>query len=138
DVNFLRARIQTGVNRDELAEAAYERVLALNPDYRGAWLNLGNAAFRRGAYSEALAHYRREQTKYPTADIQGLMARAYAEIGNVDSARYDYEQALKMDSKSAAAHIRMAELLEKNGEPEAALQHAKQALELDRGNLNYM
>lgn len=138
DVNFLRARIQTGVNRDDLAEAAYERVLALNPDYRGAWLNLGNAAFRRGAYSEALAHYRREQTKYPTADIQVLMGRAYAEMGNVDSARYAYEQALKMDSKSAAAHIRMAELLEKNGEPEAALQHAKQALELDRDNLNYM
>lgn len=137
DVNFLRARVHTEVHRDDLAEAAYERVLVLDPDYRGVWLNLGNAAYRNGEYSDALAHYRRELASHPTADIQVFIGRAYAELGKVDSARSAYEQALEMDGTSASAHIRMAELLEKDGDPVVALVHAKQALEQDPGNPNY-
>ncbi len=137
DLYFLRARIQTSINRDDLAKPAYERVLALKPGYKGASRNLGNVAYRDGKYSEAISRYRQEQETYPSPEHLVMIGRSYAEMGQVDSALTAYDEAIALDAHSAEAYIRLAELHDKNGDPDAALQSALKATEYEPENIDY-
>ena len=69
DLYFLRARIFTDMQRLDLAEEAYFQVLDRDRTYEGAWLNLGNAAFRKRAYGRALERYRKELSAYPSPNV---------------------------------------------------------------------
>ncbi|ARA94733.1 hypothetical protein AWN76_017275 [Rhodothermaceae bacterium RA] len=137
DVAFLRGRIYGDLNQVDQAVAAYEQVLALDPTYRGARLNLGNLAFRRGRLREALTHYREELAVQDDPRVRVYMGHAYAELGRVDSARQAYEQALARNDSLAEAHIRLAVLLEDNGELEQALARARRALALKPNDPDY-
>ena len=130
DVAFLQGRIHAELNHGEEAKKAYERALMLEPTYRGAWLNMGNIAFREGDFSEALRYYRQEQQAHPNPDVLVYSGRAYAELGKSDSARQAYEQALALDNSLAEAYIRLAVLHEENGNVEQALSNAQRALAL--------
>ena len=130
DVAFLQGRIHAELNHAEEAKKAYKRALVLEPTYRGAWLNLGNIAFREGDFSEALGYYRQEQQAHPNPDVFVYSGRAYAELGKIDSARQAHEQALALDDSLAEAYIRLAVLYEENGEIEQALSNAERALAL--------
>lgn len=130
DVAFLRGRIQSELHHADEAIRAYERVLALDPAYRGAWLNMGNLAFRRGQFREALRYYRNEYELYGDPKILVYLGHGYAELGKVDSARYEYEQAIMQNDSLAEAYIRLAVLHQNNGEVEQALSNAQRALVL--------
>ena len=83
DVAFLQGRIHAELNHADEAKKAYKRALTLEPTYRGAWLNMGNLAFREGDFSEALGYYRREQQAHPNPNTLVYSGRAYAELGKV-------------------------------------------------------
>lgn len=140
DVAFLRAQILTAVNRDEDARAAYERVLELGPDYPGAWLNLGNNAFRGGRFDEAITAYRQEQQARPSPKNLVYIGRAYAELGEVDSARAAYEEAIEADENHAEAYLRLSQLHEREGSYEEALRFARraQAVEPEDAGSHYL
>ncbi len=130
DIAFLHGRIQSELHHAEEAIRAYERVLVLDPTYRGAWLNMGNLAFRRGRFREALHDYRSEYELYGDPKVLVYMGHGYAELGKVDSARYEYERAIMQNDSLAEAYIRLAVLHENNGKVEQALSNAKRALAL--------
>ena len=137
DLSFLRGRIYTALNRDDDAQAAYERALSLKPDYRGAWLNLGNEAFRAGQYQEALAAYRREQAAHDDPSLYVYLGRTYAELGWTDSARVAYEQAIAAERTYAEAYARLAQLHDRDGAPDKALPYARRALTFEPENASY-
>lgn len=137
DVFFLRGVIQTEMRRYDLAEAAYRRVLALDPFYKGAWLNLGSVALRAGESRKALRCYEKEMANYPSAAALHQMGRVYAKLGKPDSARIVYEQALSADSSFTTAYLRLAELYKEEGELDKALAYARRGLSLEPDNLNY-
>jgi tetratricopeptide (TPR) repeat protein len=87
DLYFLRARIFTDMQRLDLAEEAYFQVLDRDRTYEGAWLNLGNAAFRKRAYGRALERYRKELSAYPYAS-------AYLHLGQLHKSRGALDQAV--------------------------------------------
>ena len=137
DVHFLRGRIFSEAKRYDEAETAYREALALNPDVRGAWFNLGNNAFRQQQYREAVDHYRRERAAHPSPALLVNLGRAYAELGVADSARWAYEEAIAADASEPSAYARLSQLYEDEGRFEDALQQAQQALQRDPDNLNY-
>ncbi|MEK7728591.1 MAG: tetratricopeptide repeat protein [candidate division KSB1 bacterium] len=137
DVFFLRGVIHTEMRRYDLAEAAYQKVLALDPFYKGAWLNLGSVALRAGESRKALQCYQKEMANYPGAAALHQMGRVYAKLGKPDSARFVYEQALKSDSAFTTAYLRLAELYKEEGELDQALKYARRGLQLEPDNLNY-
>ena len=137
EVHFLRGRLYTQLARPAEAQQAYERVLALDPDYEGAWLNLGNAAFRQEQPREALRSYQREQATHPSAAVSLQMGRSYAQLGVADSARMAYEDALARDSTMATAHVRLGQLYRETGELDKALIHVQRGLALEPDNPNY-
>src|SRR5262245_17600129 len=55
--HFVKAQALTVVNRLPEAKAALTTVVQLDPDYPSIWFNLGNNAFQREQYREALTHY---------------------------------------------------------------------------------
>ena len=134
DVHFLRGRIYSEMARFGPADSAYERALALRPDYEGAWNNLGNNAVRQQEYRKGIALYHKELAREPAPVPWRGIGRAYVELGRVDSARQAFEHALAVDSSYALAHQDLARLYEDEGAFERALHHARRALELDPEN----
>ena len=151
---FLRGNVFTELSQLDSAQAAYERVLALDPYYRGAWFKLGNNAFLQGQYRAAITRYERERetmatspervkAHYRNIDREALPAvvlqrgRAYQLLGEADSARAAYRAALDLDSTSANAHAWLSELLEAEGAYDEALAHARAAFAQAPGEVDY-
>lgn len=137
DAHFQRARVLSELKRFNDAENAYRKVLSLDPNYRGAWFNLGNNAYRRQNYKEALRYFQKEQDRHPSASALVEIGKAYKAIGKIDSARQAHQRALQRDSSQAAAHARLGQLYEEEGQLETALQHSRRALEVEPDNVNY-
>ncbi|MDZ7360058.1 MAG: tetratricopeptide repeat protein [candidate division KSB1 bacterium] len=137
DVPFLRGLIYTELRRYHEAEAAYKKVLALDPYYQGAWLNMGSAVMRQGDSRKAMAYYHKELKHYPTAATYHQIGRVYAKLGNLDSARYAYEKSIAADSSFETAYFRLAELYKQEGDLAKALAYAREGLKRQPDNLNY-
>lgn len=137
DAHFQQGRVLSELRRFDRAEEAYREVIALNPEYRGAWLNLGNNAYRQHEYRDALRYYRQEQENHPSAEVFTYMGRSYVALGEVDSAEQTYKQALNVDSAFNEAHARLGQLYEDEGELEEALTHSRQALRSEPDNPKY-
>lgn len=137
DIPFLRGLIYTKMKLFDKAQLAYERVLALDPNYQGIWLNLGSTAFRQGQPRKALNLYQKEQNVYSLPICLLQMGRAYVALGVADSAQQVYLQAIAADSSYATAYFRLSELYKEKGELEQALKYSRRGLSLEPENLNY-
>lgn len=137
DLNFLRGRVYSEINDADAAQQAYERVLSLVPDYGGAYLNLGNNAFRSGQYKRALDYYEQEAVTHDDPRVKVYIGRTYIELGRVDSARLAFEAAIAQSDSFAEAHARLAYLYQQNGDVEQGLPHARRAVEQQPDNADY-
>ncbi len=137
DIPFLRGRIYAGLHRLDKADSAYRAVLAIRPSYPGVWNNLGNTAWLRQEYGKSVGYYRRELEATPDPRPWLGIARAYIELGQTDSARYAFGEALALDSAFAQAHFGTALLLDDLGDFEGALHSARRALRHAPDNPEY-
>ena len=137
DIHFLRGRVFTKLARLNEAEVAYRTVLSLNPNYQGAWFNMGTNSIRQDDLPAAIANYKSEMLLYPSARTMVQIGRAYADLGKIDSAAFAYEDAVKTDSKNAAAYIRLGHLYKDRGDIAKAIEYATIGLDLDPENLDY-
>ena len=138
DLHFLRGAIYTRLNRPDVAQVAYETVLDIDPQYPGARHNMGLNAFRRGRLRSAISLYREEEAVVGgSATLYHELGRAYAKLGEPDSARMAYESAIGMDSLHATSYMWLGQLLEEAGDLEAALQWSLAGLALRPGDLDY-
>lgn len=137
DVHFLRGRVLTAINQWQAARTAYERVIELDPDYQGVWINMGNLASRWGRHRDALTMYRKERAETHRADVLLSIGRAYEALGRPDSARTAYEQAAAHAPASGQAFMRLANILRDQGRFSEARDYAEQGLALDPKNTDY-
>ncbi len=137
DLHYLRGAVYAKLNRLEIARAAYETVLELDPAYKGARYNLGLNAVYQGKLRDAIGHFKAEQELEPTSTLFHEMGRAYAKLGEPDSARQAYEQAIALDSSNATAYMWLGQLYEELGELDQALVVSRAGLRLKPDNLDY-
>ncbi len=130
DILFFKGRVYTHMRLLDEADSLYRLVARRVPDYPGVWHNLANNAARRGQFREAIALFQRELEYHPGAFSWRGIGRAYAELGRPDSAQFALETALRYDSTYAEAWLDLADLYEKEGRYEEALQAARRAWEL--------
>ena len=137
DVHFLRGKVYTQLNQLDLARTAYERVLELDPKYAGARFELGLNNFRRGHFRDAITFYMEERKVGETAGLLHELGRAYARLGEADSARTAYEEAISLDPGQTMSYMWLGQLLEESGDMEGALEVSLHGLALRPGDLDY-
>jgi tetratricopeptide (TPR) repeat protein len=114
------------------AIAAYERVLALDPEHAAAHINLGTLYYNRQDYRAAEEHYRealRIDSRYALAHFD--LGNVLDETGRVTDAVQSYLTALQLAPTYADAHYNLALAYEKMHEPRRALKHWQAYIKLD-------
>jgi tetratricopeptide (TPR) repeat protein len=137
DAHFQQGRVLSELKRFEDAEAAYRETLALNPDYRGVWYNLGNNAYRQQAYEDAVTFFRRAHALHPSAETLVSLGWTYVAQDEIVRARDAYQDAMARDSSYALAYARLGQLYEDQGNLQQALTYSRKALELEPSNGRY-
>ena len=137
DLHYLRGAVYTQLNQLEIAQAAYQTVLEIDPDYAGARFQLGLNSFRRGKLRDAISLYTAERDVGVTSALAHELGRAYAKLGEPDSARSAYEEAIGIDSANTTAYMWLGQLLEESGDLEEALLVSLAGLRQRPNDLDY-
>ena len=137
DTWMLQGMIYTQLLQFNNAEKVYGRILEIDRDYPGIYLNLGNTALRKSEPRRALGFYDREKASEVKASVALQKGRAYEALSRPDSAKMMYVAAIAADSTMATAYMRLGTLLKNEGELESALGYVRSGLRLMPDNLNY-
>ncbi|MDZ4700426.1 MAG: tetratricopeptide repeat protein [Rhodothermales bacterium] len=137
DPHFLRGRIFSLLNLPEQALASYQTVLELDPQYRGAWYDMGLIAFRGGRLREAVEFLQNEELVEPTDFLYLELGKVYARLGEPDSSRIAYEKAIELNPSNASAHMWLGQLMEETGDLDAALAHSLEGARIKPGDHEY-
>ena len=137
DVYFFKGRIYSELGRFAKADEAYNNTININPNYIGAWNNLGNNAFRQQNFSQAVKYYNKEIIKNKTSIPFRALGRAYVELGKTDSARICFQHSIDINNNYASAYLNLAQLEEDEGNLNKALNHASRAYALEPNNIEY-
>ena len=137
DIHYMRGTIYTQLNQLDVAQAAYQITLENDSKYQGANFNLGLNAFRRGKLRDAINFYNNERDLGETSGLMLEMGRAYAKLGEPDSAKWAYEQAIVQDSTNATAYMWLGQLHEELGELDTALEYSRKGLQYNPESLDY-
>jgi len=129
---FLAAVRAEEAGHKQRAIALYEQILALEPGFAAACINLGTVHFHLRQYDRAEELYRR------ATEIDPSYVLAYFDLGNVldELARLDesiaaYKKAVSLSPRYADAHYNLALAYERRGEPRSALRHWQAYVKLD-------
>lgn len=109
------------------AQAAYEKVLELEPDYVSAWINLGRLLHARHDEKKAEVIYRRglqECGANPT--LMFNLGVVLEDLDRIDDAIEAYQTVLSEDPNLADAHFNLARLYEVQGKEQHAIRHLGQ------------
>ena len=137
DVYFFKGRIYSELGRFAKADEAYNNTININPDYIGAWNNLGNNAFRQQNFSQAVKFYNKEIIINKTSIPFRALGRAYVELGKTDSARICFQHSIDVNNNYASAYLNLAQLEEDEGNLNKALNLASRAYALEPNNIEY-
>ncbi|HEY1897772.1 MAG TPA: tetratricopeptide repeat protein [Terracidiphilus sp.] len=115
------------------AIAIYNEILAVDPDFAPAYINLGTIYFHLRRFGRAEELYRRATEADPGYVL------AYFDLGNVldelerpDESIAAYQQAIALAPRYADAHYNLALAYERKGELRLALRHWHAYIRLDR------
>ncbi len=126
------------VQAEESAEkieaiALYERILALDPSYAPAYINLGTIHFHLRQYARAEELYRR------ATETDATYVLAFFDLGNVldelerpEESIAAYLQAVALAPRYADAHYNLALAYERKGQFRPALRHWEVYARLDK------
>jgi tetratricopeptide (TPR) repeat protein len=108
------------------ARQAYRRVLALNPSYHDARVNLARLLHAIGQTAEAIEHYGIVLTAAPDHTTAAYnLGITLEDEGQHREAFIAYAQALAVDPDYAEAHFNIAKLYEQAGDELAAVRHLR-------------
>jgi tetratricopeptide (TPR) repeat protein len=107
------AILRNKVDEDSRARAEQQFTAALveNPDDAHSEYELGEIAFLRSRWQEALQHYSRAAQLQPTlVDAQVALGKVLAQLGQPEEATKHLLEAVRLDPDNASAHYRLAQV----------------------------
>jgi len=122
-------------NEPDRAQEEFERARGLAPSFPPAWHGLGLVALARGDFGAAEEHLKTAKSHdwrwvAPYLDL----ARVYMAKGDLDRARGEAEEALRLAPKNARAHVVHGQVLMKAFEFEKAERSFSRAMSLEPDN----
>ena len=131
------ALIQAGLahhqagNLDD-AEAAYRKVLDIDPDHADAHHLMGVLAFHTARYDMAVDHHGKALALLPDfADAHANLGNALRALGRLDDAVASYRRAIRLKPEHAKAHNNLGGTLQDMGHLEDAAECYRNALAID-------
>lgn len=113
DPNFADSHAVLGLinvysGRPDEALDCLHRGMRLDPHYRDIFLHiLGQAYFHKGRYQDAVVALKRRLIRKPDSDISRvLLASAYGHLGELDKARAEWREALRINPDYSIEHRR--------------------------------
>jgi tetratricopeptide (TPR) repeat protein len=114
------------------AMAAYQAVLAIDPEHAASHINLGTLYYNRQDFALSEKHYRAAIAADPRYALAHFdLGNVLDETGRVAEAILSYNTALQLAPTYADAHYNVALAYEKNREPRKALMHWRAYVKLD-------
>jgi len=99
EMNFALGLLWQQREDSRRAETFYAKALEINPRHVGAWNNLGVLAGKEKAWAVAIRFFGKALAIEPAdAKTQYLQARAYAELGQWESAQASIDAALQLNA----------------------------------------
>ncbi|TCK71649.1 tetratricopeptide repeat protein [Acidipila rosea] len=129
--------VYRNLNQPAKAIAALRQAIRLAPDEPAPHLTLATVLTEQGQTAEAIeqrkigADLTRQGMNKQRAEIAINSGNALLQKGRVADALADFEQAIKDDPSSAAAHLGLATALERNGRTVEAAQERRKASSLN-------
>ena len=141
---------QASIYRDD--ETFYRHIIALNPQARGAHLNLGSALYKQERHEEALDIARiavekeRALASLNSAHLRGMRRQAFRRglaladanlgailnaLGRVEEAETYLRRAIALDPQARRAYLNLSKALYKQARYEEALDAARVAVQQD-------
>ena len=118
-------------NRYEQAMAAYSRAIELDPKHIPAYDGRGRAKYRRRDYSGAILDHTSAIQLGPQAVSLAYRASAYRGAKELEKAKADVEEAIRLDRTCVQAHVSSSNVLVDQGLAAEALAEANEAIRLD-------
>ena len=116
------------------ARRAYERALALRPDFAEAGINLGALYVGEGRLEEAAAAFQKALKADPDrVEAMNNLGLIYREWGRLEEARELYLKVLERRPNLAQAHFNLALVYRGLRLKEKAIKHLSEAVRLDPG-----
>jgi Flp pilus assembly protein TadD len=113
------------------ALSAYEKALALHPQYPEAHSNVGNVLMEVGRLDEAAAAYRRAlQVRPDYVEAHNNLGVVLKEQGKLDEAGMSYERALRLAPNHLEAHCNLGSVLMDQGNLDHAVTCFARALKI--------
>lgn len=117
--------------------AAFESVVTLHPNQPRAWLSLVNHLLRAGQGSAGLLAAQRAGTALPDdLTITDALGRAQLAAGESAQALSTFRRIISQRPRSAAPHLRMADVYLSRHEIDSAIESLKQAIALKQDLLD--
>jgi tetratricopeptide (TPR) repeat protein len=130
-------RFLTAVQAEEAGErqraiALYEEIIALDPEYAAAYINLGTLYFHLRQYGRAEDLYRRATEADPGYVLAYFdLGNVLDELGRPEESIAAYRKAVALAPRYADAHYNLALAYERKGQFRAALRHWHAYVKLD-------
>ena len=127
------AAVRAEENSDkQQAIALYEEILALDPGYAAAAINLGTIYFHLKQYDRAEELYRRATLADPGYVLAYFdLGNVLDELGQIDESIAAYRRAVALAPAYADAHYNLALAYERASQPRCALRHWRAYVKLD-------
>jgi tetratricopeptide (TPR) repeat protein len=121
------------------SETLWTQALSRTSDNLMAELNLGEAVYKLGRSSEAIAHFERALQIDPNqASAYSSLGAALLESGRPKESLANLQKAIELDPKSSDAHYNLGNTFLQMGRGTDAVAHYKRALELAPDDIETM
>jgi len=128
----IQGAVLKGLGQLGLSVEAYNKALAIKPDYAEACFNMGNALKDQGKLEEAIKAYSKALTIKPdNADAYHNMGITLKDQGKLEEAIKAYSKALAIKPDYADAYYNMGITLKDQGKLEEAIEAYNKALAIE-------
>ena len=134
DSHFNYGRLLTKLGQNDAALAEFRTAVAVGPLNSSAHLYLGQALAERGEASAAEAELRESIRLFPSLSAQKQLADLLLQTGRATEALPLLDELAVKYPYDGATHLKLAQLLERLGKPEAARTEYRKTLESDPAN----
>ena len=135
--NGIQERFQAAVYAEETGDkqraiTLYQEILAIDPDYAAACINLGTVYFHLRQYGRAEELYRHATEADPEYVLAYFdLGNVLDELGRLDESIAAYCKAVALSPRYADAHYNLALAYERCSRPRDALRHWQAYVRLD-------